>query len=285
MEGTVTAAHGAEVAGASPLEKLPEEIQALQHHLSSLDVGSSYLNIAGIEFHFTNYLFFLIIGVLLVLTVVFLGVKKIALVPKSKVSNAVEALAEFVRNDIAIAQIGHGSDKYLPFLTTVFFFILINNVIGLIPGSKPGTGTMGVTVALATFVFAYYNIAGVKAQGGLKYLLSFAPKGVPFPMNALVWVIEVFSAFLRILTLSVRLFANMFAGHLILGIFALLTALFFEPLLEQFSTGTLLGALPSAGWLLLMTALYTLEVLVAALQAYIFTLLSAVYIGQAVHEH
>lgn len=280
MEGTEAVAHGVEAAaGASPLEKLPEEITALQHHLSSLDVWT----VGGVPV--TNYMVFLVIAVIVVLAVVFIAVKRLSLVPNNKLSNGVEALAEFVRNDIADAQIGHGSDKYLPFLTTVFFFILINNVIGLIPGAKPGTGTMGVTVAIATFVFAYYNLAGVKAQGPVKYLLSFAPKGVPFPMNALVWVIEVFSAFLRILTLSVRLFANMFAGHLILGIFALLTALFFEPMLEHFSSSTLVGALPSIGWLLLMTALYTLEVLVAALQAYIFTLLSAVYIGQAVHEH
>ena len=112
------------------------------------------------------------------------------------------------------------------------------------------------------------------------------PAGVPFPINLVVWLIEVFSAFLRIFTLAVRLFANMYAGHIILGIFAILTALFTEPLIEAISHNeavgpSLLGALPSLGWLLLMIALYLLEVLVAFVQAYVFTILTAVYIGAA----
>ncbi len=186
--------------------------------------------------------------------------------------------------------IGHQGPKYFPFLATVFFFILINNILGLIPGCKPGTGTMGVTVALSTAVFIFFNAAGIKSQGVWGYIKSFSPKGIPFPINLIVWVIEVFSALLRIFTLSVRLFANMYAGHMILGIFAILTALFVEPLIEAISTGhgiagAAAGALPAIGWLALMTALYALEVLVAFVQAYVFTLLSAVYIGAAVQEH
>ncbi len=114
---------------------------------------------------------------------------------------------------------------------------------------------------------------------------------MPFPINLVVWVIEVFSACLRIFTLAVRLFANMYAGHIILGIFATLTALFSEGLIEKlleghgFTGGAVLGALPSLGWLILMTALYMLEVLVAFVQAYVFTMLTTVYIGLAAHEH
>jgi F-type H+-transporting ATPase subunit a len=186
--------------------------------------------------------------------------------------------------------IGHDGPKYFPFLATMFFFILMNNILGLIPGCKPGTGTMGITVALSTTVFIFFNAVGFKNQGFIGYLKSFSPKGVPFPINILVWAIEVFSAFLRIFTLAVRLFANMYAGHIILGIFAILTALFTEPLIEALRAGhatggAFLSALPSIGWLTLMIALYFLEVLVAFVQAYVFTILSAVYIGAAAHEH
>jgi F-type H+-transporting ATPase subunit a len=144
---------------------------------------------------------------------------------------------------------------------------------------------MGVTVALSTTVFAYFNYVGFKNQGFLGYLKSFVPHGVPLAVAPVIWVIEVFSSFLRIFTLAVRLFANMYAGHIILGIFAILTSLFIEPMIEHLSAGSVVGALPSIGWLALMTALYLLEVLVAFVQAYVFTLLSAVYIGAAAEAH
>jgi F-type H+-transporting ATPase subunit a len=290
VEGTEAAGKVGEAAGAavSPLEKLPEAVQELLKQLSTQNVnGHAY---GPTQFVLTNYLFFLIIAILLLLVVIFIAVRKLEIVPKNKLSNAVEALAQFVRDDIAVALIGHDGGKYFPFLATVFFFILGNNILGLIPGCKPGTGTMGITVALSTMVFLFFNGVGFKNQGFLGYIKSFAPKGVPFPINLIVWFIEVFSAMLRIFTLAVRLFANMYAGHIILGIFAILTALFTEPLIEAIQTGhnvggAALGALPSLGWLTLMIALYLLEVLVAFVQAYVFTVLSAVYIGAAAHEH
>jgi F-type H+-transporting ATPase subunit a len=275
-------------AAVSPLDKLPEKVNELLGILGTQNVnGHPY---GPTEFVFTNYLFFLFIAILILVVVIFLAVSKLSLVPKNKLSNAVEALAEFVRNDIAVAIIGHDGPKYFSFLATVFFFILINNILGLIPGCKPGTGTMGVTVALSTTVFIFFNAVGFKSKGAWGYIKSFAPAGIPFPINLIVWVIEVFSAFLRVFTLAVRLFANMYAGHIILGIFAILTALFTEPLIEALQTGhgiggALTGALPSIGWLALMTALYALEVVVAFVQAYVFTLLSAVYIGAAAGEH
>jgi F-type H+-transporting ATPase subunit a len=266
-----------------PLEKLPAEVDHLLHSLTTLSLsGESY---GTGEFVLTNYVFFMLVSIAILGVVMTLAVRRLALVPEGRLSNAVEALAEFVRNDIAGSIIGKDGRKYFPFIATVFFFILINNFVGLVPGSKPGTGTMGVTVALSTIVFVYFNAVGIKNQGVLGYMKSFSPKGVPFPINLLVWVIEVFSAFLRIVTLAVRLFANMYAGHIILGIFALLTGLFAEQMIEHFSAASVVGALPSIGWLALMTALYLLEVLVAFVQAYVFTLLTAVYIGSAAHEH
>jgi F-type H+-transporting ATPase subunit a len=277
-----------EAVAASPLSHLPKAVDELLVVLSSQNVnGHPY---GPTEFVFTNYTFFLLVSIVLLSVVLFIAVRKLALVPNNKLSNAVEALSQFVRDDIATSMIGHDGPKYFPFLATVFFFILVNNILGLIPGCKPGTGTMGITVALSTTVFIFFNSVGFKKKGVWGYIKSFAPHGIPFPINLIVWLIEVFSAFLRIFTLAVRLFANMYAGHIILGIFAILTALFTEPLIEAIKTGhniggAAVGALPAIGWLTLMTALYALEVLVAFVQAYVFTLLSAVYIGAAVQEH
>jgi F-type H+-transporting ATPase subunit a len=277
-----------EAVAASPLSHLPAAVEELLGFLGTSNVnGHPY---GPTEFVLTNYTFFLFISVVMLSVVLFIAVRNLALVPKNKLSNAVEALSQFVRDDIATSMIGHDGPKYFPFLATVFFFILVNNILGLIPGCKPGTGTMGITVALSTTVFIFFNTVGFKKRGLWGYIKSFSPQGIPFPINLIVWLIEVFSAFLRIFTLAVRLFANMYAGHIILGIFAILTALFTEPLIEVIQTGhniggAAVGALPAIGWLTLMTALYALEVLVAFVQAYVFTLLSAVYIGAAVSEH
>ncbi|TLM98967.1 MAG: F0F1 ATP synthase subunit A [Actinobacteria bacterium] len=265
------------------LQSFPEEVESLLHHLSTLQVnGQTY---GPTQFAMTNYITFMFVAITVLAIVMFLAVKRLKMVPDSKLSNAVEALAQFVRDDIAASMIHHNSRSAFPFLATLFFFILTNNIVGLIPGCKPGTGTMGIAVALSLSVFVYFNYVGFKNQGFFGYLKSFVPSGVPLAVAPIIWVIEVFSAFLRVFTLSVRIFANMFAGHIILGIFAILTSLFVQPMIADLSAKTIAGALPALGWLLLMTALYLLEVLVAFVQAYVFTLLSAVYIGQAAEAH
>ncbi len=262
------------------LNELPVKVEELLHFLSSQPA----IGLGG-PFSVSNYIFYMAVAIAVLALVMWIAVKNLKMVPDSKVSNAIEALAQFVRDDIAAAMIPHGSKAHFPFLATVFFFVLINNIVGLMPFGKPGTGTMGVTVALSLTVFIYFNAVGVKSQGAWGYIKSFAPHGVPFPINLIVWFIEVFSACLRVFTLAVRLFANMYAGHIILGIFAILTSLFAERAIEHLSGATVMGALPSVGWLALMSALYLLEVLVAFVQAYVFTLLSAVYIGQAAEAH
>lgn len=261
------------------LNELPVKVEELLSFLSSKPAFGSG------NFAVTNYLFYMFIAIAVLFLVVWIAVKNLKMVPDNKLSNAVEALAQFVRDDIAGAMISHGAKDHFPFLATVFFFILTNNIIGLLPFGKPGTGTMGITVALSLTVFVYFNAAGFKNQGVWGYIKSFAPHGVPFPINLIVWFIEVFSALLRIFTLAVRLFANMYAGHIILGIFGILTSLFAESAIHDLSAAHVVGAWPSIGWLALMIALYLLEVLVAFVQAYVFTLLSAVYIGQAAEAH
>lgn len=261
------------------LNELPLKVEELLSFLKSQPVFGSG------TFAVTNYMFYMLVAIAVLVLILWIAVKNLKMVPDNKLSNGVEALAQFVRDDIAASMIPHGAKDHFPFLATVFFFILTNNIIGLLPFGKPGTGTMGITVALSLTVFVYFNAVGFKNQGVWGYIKSFAPAGVPFPINLIVWFIEVFSAMLRIFTLAVRLFANMYAGHIILGIFGILTSLFAQSAIAQLSLAHVVGAWPSLGWLALMTALYLLEVLVAFVQAYVFTLLSAVYIGQASAAH
>jgi F-type H+-transporting ATPase subunit a len=272
------------------LSELGAEVDHLLASLNSVSINGQTYEFG--QFVATTYVFWMFVAILLLAIVMYLATKRVALVPKGRLAGAVEALTEFVRNDISIQLLGQkDGKKYFPFIGSIFAFILINNLVGLVPGARPGTGTMGVTVALSTTVFVAFNIIGARSQGTWNYVKSFSPHGVPFPINLVVWFIEVFSACLRVFTLAVRLFANMYAGHIILGIFATLTALFAEPLIEAITTSghpigaAAVGALPSIGWLILMTALYLLEVLVAFVQAYVFTMLTTVYIGLAAHEH
>ena len=112
------------------------------------------------------------------------------------------------------------------------------------------------------------------------YIKSLAPQGVSFPMNVLVWVVELFSTFLRLITLAVRLFCNMFAGHVVMGSFAIMASMFMQPL-QQVSAAHAVGALPSLAWLAILILIYAIELVVGAIQAYVFTVLTAVYVSEA----
>ncbi|MBQ9058979.1 MAG: F0F1 ATP synthase subunit A [Atopobiaceae bacterium] len=265
----------------NPLDKLSEEMDHLVSSLSSQPVVGD-LN-AGV----TQYSFFLAIGVILLLILIFAfknAQQKQGIAPKGFFVNGMEYLVEFVRDDLCKALIGDEWRVHFPFIASVFFFILINNIVGVIPGCKPGTGTIGVTAAVALVSFCYFIYWGVKKHGVFGYIKSLAPQGVVFPMNALVWVIEVFSTFLRLVTLAVRLFCNLFAGHVVMGTFAILTSLFMEPLLQAVSAQSALTAGASVFWIILLIVIYAVELLVAAIQAYVFTLLSAVYVQLAVAD-
>ena len=238
--------------------KLPEEINHLVSEFSSAPV------VGDLTVGLTQYSFWLLVAAVVFAVVIFAFVKKQTLVPKGVFVNGVEYLIEYVENDVAKG--------------VIFLFILVNNFIGLIPGMKPGTGAIGCTAALALVTFVYFVYYGCKKHGVLGYIKSLAPQGVMFPMNVFVWVIEVFSLLLRPITLAIRLFCNMFAGHIVMGSFSIMAALFAEPLLEHFSAMNALGALPSVAWLIILLIIYAVELIVAFVQAYVFTVLAAVYI-------
>ncbi len=217
----------------------------------------------------------------IVLVGVLVGVRKIKVVPEGKFAGLVEWGYDAVRRNMGEGAIGHGYKKHIPFIATMFFFILISNVIGLIPGAKTPTGTLSVTFALALLSFLYFNFYGIKAKGGWGYIKSIAPSGLPKPMVPIIWFFEFFSLVIRLLTLAVRLYGNMFAGHMILGIFAIMTQFF---ILDLISFANPAGVAAIA-WAVFLVAMYALECLVAFLQAYVFSVLTAVYVGLAQSEH
>lgn len=252
--------------------KLPEAINELVGEFSSAPVVGDQN--AGI----TQYSFWLLVSTVVFLAIVFVFRKKQTLVPKGLFVNGVEYLVEYVEDDVAKGVVGSDWRRHFPFLATIFFFILINNFIGLVPGMKPGTGAIGCTSALALITFVYFLYFGFKKHGFFGYLKSLAPDGVSFPMNVFVWIVEVFSLLLRPITLAIRLFCNMFAGHVVMGSFAIMASLFAQPLFEHFSAMNALGALPSVAWVAILLIIYAVELIVAFVQAYVFTVLAAVYI-------
>lgn len=257
------------------LEVLSEHVPELKESFdSAVVIGNS-------SFGMTQYILWMIICWIITALVVLVVARKLTLIPTNKFVNTVEYGYQFVRNDMGEGVIGHGYKKHIPFLATLFFFILISNFVGLIPGCKTPTGTISVTWALATISFVYFNFWGIKAHGGWGYIKSIAPSGLPKPMVPIIWFFELISLILRWLTLAVRLYGNMFAGHMVLGIFALATGIFLTTGIEAMD--------PTAGisiaWFALLTVMYALETLVAFLQAYVFTVLSSVYVSLATSAH
>lgn len=233
-------------------------------------------------FGISQYTFWMVVAIIVLCLVLFRFVKQQgkSLVPHGVFVNGVEFLVEYVRDNVLKGTVGDTWKKHFPFIATVFFFVLINDLFGLIPGAKPGTGSIAVTGAVATWSFVYFINIGIQKKGAWGYIKSLAPKGVSFPINLVVWVIEVFSTFLRLVTLAVRLFCNMFAGHVVLGTFAIMASLFFG----QIAAGAAPLATMSIGWELILIIIYAVEMLVAVIQAYVFALLSSVYVQLAEND-
>lgn len=235
---------------------------------------------------FTFYVFWLFAALTLMVVALFQYRKNIEshAVPHGTLANIVDYGMEFVANDISKNILGETWKEHFPFLATVFCVVLFGNYIGMLPTLKAGTGSTGITGAIALASFVYFIYVGMKRKGVWGYIKSLAPAGVMTPIALLVWVIEVFSTFLRLITLAVRLFCNMFAGHVVMGVFAMMCSIFVMPMLENFTLANMgLGAM-SILWMLLLIIIYIVELLVCFIQAYVFTLLSAVYVQLAEAE-
>ena len=261
--------------------KSGSESDWIMHHildgkyLDFLPIGKIYLphiELFGIDFSITRHVVFLIL-VSILLIVVFRKVSKDykkSLVPKG-FNNFLEVFIVFVRDEIAKPTIGKGYEAFLPYLLTAFFFILFSNFIGLIPFSATITSNITVTATLATFSFFVIQYGGMKKNGVFGYLKGLIPHGVPTFILPVMIIVEVLGLFTKPFALAIRLFANMTAGHIV--IYALISLIFVMQ--------TYLIAPMSIGMALFI---YLLEILVALLQAYIFTMLSSLFIGMAVHQ-
>jgi F-type H+-transporting ATPase subunit a len=194
-----------------------------------------------------------------------------SLVPKGFYS-LLESLVLFVRDEIAIKNIGeHDGPRYTGYLLTAFFFILFMNLIGLVPGGSSATGNLSVTVVLALCTFVVTQVAGMRAQGVLGYWLHLVPSGVPKWLFPIMIPVELLGLFTKPFALTVRLFANMVAGHIVILFLLALTVIisvYVAPISVAFALG-----------------IFLLELFVALVQAYVFTMLSALFIGMAAHAH
>lgn len=194
--------------------------------------------------------------------------------------NVGESAMDFVRNQVVLPVMGPEGTGWTPFLTTMFFWVFFLNIMSIIPGIQfPVTSLIAVPTVLALLAWLLFNAVGIREQGFVRYFKGILfPPGVPKPIYVLLTPIEFISTIIvRPLTLSVRLFANMVAGHMILGVLFLGTAVFF-----QSGIGKVTFVLPFA----LATILTAFEIFVAGMQAFIITILTAVYIAGASHpEH
>jgi len=192
---------------------------------------------------------------------------------KSRWVNLWESLIGFVHDEIVEPNFEHDyAKKAMPYFCTVFFFILFANYLGLIPGSATATGNLAVTAGMAMFTLFGMIAIGTIKQGPLWIFSGIVPHGIPFLMYFLLWPIEVMGLIIKPFALTVRLFANMTAGHIVIIIFLYLVMMF-----QSYLVGV--------GSVSLSLIIYLLELLVAFIQAYIFTSLSAMFIGSSMHAH
>jgi F-type H+-transporting ATPase subunit a len=226
------------------------------------------LHLGGLDVSYTNSAAWMTIVVVAMFFIFVYGMRKQALVP-GRLQGMAETGYEFIAKMVS-DNVGDGGKKYFPFILSLFLFVLGCNAAGLLPYSFTPTSHIVVTFAMAAFVFIGVTIIALWKHG-LHFFSFFAPKGVPLWLMPILVPIEVISYLIRPLTLSVRLFANMLAGHIMLKVFAGFVIMI----------GLLFGWLP----LLFTSAFFALEVLVACLQAYVFAILTCLYLNDALHLH
>ena len=224
----------------------------------------------------SKHMAYFVFASLLVLLVIRLAIRGYKQGVPSGLGSAVEALVLFVRDDIAETNIGHDGRKFVPLLLSFFFFILIAALLGLTPFGATSTGNLSVTLGLAFISFLAQQWAGISKFGVVKHFTGMVPHGLPWPLVIIMIPVEILGMFSKPFALMIRLFANMLAGHMVIT-----TLLLLVPLMATASTVFGVAMLPVSLGLSLFIML--LEVLVAFIQAYIFTLLTSIFIGMYAH--
>ncbi|WP_114374084.1 F0F1 ATP synthase subunit A [Elioraea thermophila] len=223
---------------------------------------------------FTNSNLYMLIAAGAISALMILGMKPRAMVP-GRLQSLAEVAYEFVAGMVK-EQVGKEGMKYFPFVFTLFMFILFGNMLGMLPYAFTFTSHIAVTVTLALIVFILVTAVAIAIHGA-KFFGYFFPEGAPVALAPIIIPVEIISYLSRVVSLSVRLFANMVAGHVMLKVFAT-----FVVLLGGLGSLGLVGA---AAPLALNVALVGFEFLVAFLQAYVFAILTCIYLHDAVHLH
>lgn len=243
------------------MEKLLEELTPHTYYQFAL---------YGVDLSITKAVILLWISAIIVFLMIWIPSRRLKLIPTGW-QNVAESLVEFTRNSLVFEVMGEEGKRYFPWVATLFLYIFVTNLLGLIPGSFAATSLTGTTAAWAIIVFLLYNIAGINENGVFGYIKSFVPR-VPLLLLPIMIPIEIVSHIARPFSLAVRLFANILAGHMVLGVFTFL------------SVGAMWWLKPLPFVMIVIMNLF--EVLVAGLQAYIFAILAAIYISSAIHpEH
>jgi len=215
-------------------------------------------------------------GILLAALPVLISSKLPALAPFRAM---VEIIVLFLRDEVVAPNLGHKTAAYLPYFATLFFFILVMNLIGLVPYGATATGNLAVTGALALSTFVLVNLSGMREQGVVGYFSHLVPKGVPFWLYPLLFPMELLGMVTKTFALCVRLFANMIGGHIVT--LSLISLIF---IFGGLNTALGLGVTAPIAVLMVLFVML-LELFVAFLQAYIFTFLTSIFTGAAMHPH
>jgi F-type H+-transporting ATPase subunit a len=260
----VEGAHGAAEAAA----EVHGTAEVLMHHV----VDQPFFGL------WSKHFAFFILAALLVIVVVRLSLRSYRTkgVPTG-LGALVEAFVVYIRDEIAERNIGHGDGrKYTPLLLSFFFFILVAALLGLLPFAATSTGNLAVTMALATISFLAQQWAGISRYGLVRHFMGIVPPGLPVFLLPIMIPVEIISMFTKPFALMIRLFANMLAGHMVIT-----TLLLLIPMVAAISPLFGVTMIPVSLGLSLFIML--LELLVALIQAYIFTLLTAIFIGMYAH--
>lgn len=233
------------------------------------------LHVGGIDLSFTNSALWMVIGIVVSSLILWAGSRRQLMIP-NRLQAACEGVYGFVHTMVR-DNIGHGGEKYFPFIFTLFAVVFLGNALGMIPYSFTYTSHLSVTLTLGLIVFFCVLVFGF-VRHGLHFLSVFLPPGVPLWLTPLILAIELISFFIRPITLAVRLFANMMAGHVMLKVFSAFCVTFI-------GVGGFVGVAAIVP-LLFNSILIGFEFLIAFLQAYVFAVLSCIYLKDTVHlEH
>jgi F-type H+-transporting ATPase subunit a len=239
-------------------------------HLGSLHIPLPHIHLFGVDMSITGHLVMMWIATLFIIVTLAISTRRRGVIP-SGFSNAIEALVVFIRDDIAVPNLGEKEGaKYMPFFLTTFMFILACNLLGLVPFGQTATGNINVTAALASISFVVMIGSGIKHNGFFGFFKGLIPPGLPVLLLPLMIPLEFLGLLTKPFALCIRLFANMLAGHVI--ILSLIGLIF------------IMGVVAVPVSIFFALAMYLLEICVGFLQAYVFTLLTAVFIGLSVHQ-